>query len=301
MNGPTFYVRALNETIDGYTQMTSKIGFCRRRTATEFWPACIAQLIQVELLRRRQSLAKIQGASLAYSQFLKSFVYGFFTLSAFLFVLRAEAKTDDLQARIQLRREYESRCREDSDIHEHIPVLYSLAKQCSSVVEIGLRFMNSTWGILQGLADSSSDARTYLGIDLAYPPLNILHLAKKLAKENGIAFYFLKSNDMSIDLAPADLLFIDSLHTYCHLTYELETFSPQIRKFIAMHDTSYPWGTADDIEYTGNYSEYPIEYDRTKSGLWAAVEDFLERHPEWKLRERRFNNYGFTILERVER
>ena len=31
------------------------------------------------------------------------------------------------------------------------------------------------------------------------------------------------------------------MHTYCHLSYELDTFSPKVRKYIAMHDTSEPW------------------------------------------------------------
>ncbi|MGC1877934.1 MAG: hypothetical protein WA678_00995, partial [Rhabdochlamydiaceae bacterium] len=58
-----------------YTETTSRIGFWLRRTATEFEPACIAQLIQVELLRRRQSLAQIQGASLPNSRFSRWFLY----------------------------------------------------------------------------------------------------------------------------------------------------------------------------------------------------------------------------------
>lgn len=66
-----------------------------------------------------------------------------------------------------------------------------------------------------------------------------------------------------------------------------------------MHDTSAPWGDRDDTEYHGDYSEYPASFDRNKRGLWPAVEDFLANHKEWKLLERRFNNHGLTILERV--
>jgi ATP-binding cassette, subfamily B, bacterial len=55
--------------------MNSKVSFWRRRTASEFGLACIAQLIQVELLRHRQSLAQIQIASLPNSQLLNSFQY----------------------------------------------------------------------------------------------------------------------------------------------------------------------------------------------------------------------------------
>jgi len=104
---------------------------------------------------------------------------------------------------------------------------------------------------------------------------------------------------MTIEMEPVDMIFIDSLHTYCHLTYELETFSPKVAKFIAMHDTSEPWGDAEDDTYHGDYSEYPAWIDRTKKGLWPAVEDFLARHPEWKLKSRVFNRHGFTVLERL--
>ena len=80
--------------LDLNTQTPSRIGFSRRRAATAFepastpsdeasvgTPACIAQLIQVELLRRRQGLVQIQGASLRNSQFLRLFVYTFWPQS----------------------------------------------------------------------------------------------------------------------------------------------------------------------------------------------------------------------------
>jgi len=34
-------------------------------------------------------------------------------------------------------------------------------------------------------------------------------------------------------------------------------------------------------------------------GLWPAVEEFINEHPEWKIKERFTNNNGLTILERV--
>lgn len=202
-------------------------------------------------------------------------------------------------AKDELKNNYEYVCQTPSDIYQHIPILHDLCKECSSVTEIGIRGIVSTWGCLQGLAENSTGYRSYLGIDIASPPINNLVKAQTLAIENGIDFTFWQVNDMTIELPYTDLLFIDSLHTYCHLTYELETFSSNVGKYIAMHDTSAPWGNQDDSSYRGDYSEYPAEYDRTKRGLWPAVEDFLARHPEWKLKERRFNNHGFTVLERV--
>lgn len=211
--------------------------------------------------------------------------------------LQDHSSSDDRSS--QLREMYDLHCQNPSDINEHIPVLRQLAKECSSVVEIGVRNIVSTWGILSGLAENSYVEKTYLGIDLKYPPDDRLQHAEQLAEDNGINFIFLCSNDMQIQIEPVDMLFIDSLHTYCHLTYELETFSSNVRKYICMHDTSDPCGERDDSEYCGDYSEYPDSYDRTKRGLWPAVLDFLKSHPEWSLVERRTNNHGFTILKRV--
>lgn len=200
----------------------------------------------------------------------------------------------------ELKFQYDWHCTHSSDIVEHIPILKKLAQECSSVTEIGLRDMNSTWGILQGLSENSKNERLYTGIDLDQPPSKIFNLAQRLARENGIDFRFIQANDMEIDIEPTDLLFIDSMHTYCHLTYELEKFSSKALKYIAMHDTDEPWGFIDDFQqYFGDRSEYPVGIDRNKRGLWRAVVDFLEKHPEWALHERRLNSHGFTILKRV--
>lgn len=201
--------------------------------------------------------------------------------------------------REELHTKYESVCQCPSDINEHVPLLCELAKECPSVVEIGVRNVVSTWGLLEGLADNPDTHRTYLGVDLELPPEINLRWAEILAEKNQIHFQFCLDNDLDIDAPSADLLFIDSLHTYCHLMSELERFSPQIRKYIALHDTSGSWGVEDDVDYRGDYSEYPDYLDRTKRGLWAAVVDFLADHPEWTLKERRTNNNGFTILQRA--
>lgn len=207
----------------------------------------------------------------------------------------------DSQAKAELKQQYHIHCAGPSDIFEHVSVLHDLSIQCTIVTEIGLRTMNSTWGILQGLSENPSNNCVYTGIDLDIPPADIFNRAKSLAERNNIKFNFVHANDMDIDIDPTELLFIDSMHTYCHLTYELEKFCGKVSKFIAMHDTDEPWGFIDDFQqYHGDKSEYPDSIDKTKAGLWQAVLDFLDRHPEWILQERRTNNHGFTILKRVE-
>ncbi len=216
-----------------------------------------------------------------------------------LFLLTASLTAGQTtQAGLALEQQYLTHCQAPSDINTHIPHLKRLAQECSSAVEIGIRSMVSSWGVLQGLAESPSADRSYIGIDLNDPPTEKLNLARQLAEANGIHYQFWRGNDMDIEIEPTDLLFIDSLHTYCHLTYELEKFASKVNKYIALHDTSAPWGECDDNQYHGDRSEYPPSTDRTKRGLWPAVLDFLTRHPEWSLNERHFNNHGFTVLKR---
>ncbi len=228
----------------------------------------------------------------------------------------------DAHSFLEIEKNYHHKLFEKSDINEHIPHLRRLAGECASVIEIGLRSMNSTWGIMMGLAENTRPCRSYLGIDIDAPPTALLQQVKSLAEAQEISFDFWKVSDLQIDIPETDLLFIDSLHTYMHLTYELEKFSSCVRKYIAIHDTSWPWGTDDDPYYgkvitrleelfgrTGldraparqgiKDSDYPKWISRKKTGLWTAVTDFLSRHPEWSLHHRYLNNHGFTILRRT--
>lgn len=218
----------------------------------------------------------------------------------FVFFLQSHCATPQAQ----LFKLYEEHVNNTSDIRDHLPALREVARECSSVMEIGIRDMVSTWAVLQGLSENGLRSKHYIGIDLDLPPVDKFDKASRLSKECNIVFDFWQINDMAIaieDVPAIDFLFIDSLHTYCHLTYELEKFCPKVCKYIAMHDTSEPWGEIDDFQqYSGDYSEYPAHFDRTRKGLWAAVEDFLIRHPEWTLHKRYYNCHGLTILKRIE-
>ena len=51
-----------------------------------------------------------------------------------------------------------------------------------------------------------------------------------------------------------------------------------------------------DAEIQSKESGFPVE--EINKGLWPAVTEFLETHPEWYLKERFTNNNGLTILAR---
>ncbi|MCI5051968.1 MAG: class I SAM-dependent methyltransferase [Simkaniaceae bacterium] len=197
----------------------------------------------------------------------------------------------------KLYRIYEQHYKTPSDIHQHLPAMRELAKECSSVAEFGVRGMVSTWGFLQGMSENQNQQKSYIAVDLDAPPLNKLRQAKDLATALKIKFRFIRGNDLHINIPRVDLIFIDTLHTYKHLSFELEKFCHQAKKYICLHDTSPPWGHQDEPAYY-QVDPYPAWIDRNKRGLWPAVVDFLARHPEWKLKKRYTNCHGFTILQR---
>lgn len=185
----------------------------------------------------------------------------------------------------------------ESDIGEHLAELAQLSSQCESVCELGTRSMVSTVGILYGLS-KNNNTKIYYGFDLDMPPGNRLKEIKHFADSNKIDFHFTQGDDRYLEVPQVDMIFIDTLHTYKQLSYELEKFQTKANKFIALHDTSEPWGDQDEPVYFQDTFVYPKWIDSSKKGLWAAVQDFLDRHPEWYLELRKLNCHGFTVLKR---
>jgi hypothetical protein len=86
-----------------------------------------------------------------------------------------------------------------------------------------------------------------------------------------------------VEIEPTDFLFVDSLHIYEQVQEELRLHADKARKFIGFHDTT----------------SYEINGEFGGKGIWPAIQEFIDTHPEWQLVERRTNNNGLTILKRV--
>lgn len=231
----------------------------------------------------------------------KKFLCG---MSLLLLCLEASKQTNqEILAQQEILKSYQSYSLLDPkecDICEHLKHLRRLAKDSETVVELGTRDMVSTLGLLLGLTENGNAIKKYCGVDLKYPPQGTFRKVTRWCKSSEIDFEFIIANDLEIEPIDCDLLFIDTLHTYQHLTVELEKFSSKVKKYIAMHDTDLPWGWADEPNYTNIESCYPDWINPLKKGLYPAVEDFLARHPEWVKAEQYTICYGFTVLKRVE-
>jgi hypothetical protein len=164
-------------------------------------------------------------------------------------------------------------CTIPSDINEHLPTLKQYASECETIVELGVRSMVSTWALLAG------KPKSLISVDIVHPQefgTNIWD-AMDAAQDVGITFDFVLKSSLEIDLPPCDLLFIDTLHTYAQLSKELELHESKAKKYIIMHDTAIP-----------DLLEMP-----------KAVNEFLEKNPQWVVAEHFANNNGLTVLKRI--
>ena len=199
---------------------------------------------------------------------------------------------------------YIQSCFQESDIHEHLPTLYNYGLECNSIVEFGVRdTANSTRAFVKSLVDNSRNGTkdlSYIGVDIV--PCRVDYI-QQICKQTNIDYMFIVGDSIKVTIPETDLLFIDSWHVYAHLKRELAKHHSKVKKYIIMHDTECDGEFGEtirnkwDAKKQSQESGYPEE-EITK-GLQYAIDEFLEQHPEWKVKEVFTNNNGLTILERV--
>lgn len=175
-----------------------------------------------------------------------------------------------------LEREYINACNTKGDINEHLPVLKELAKNCSTIIEMGTRFGDSTRAFL-----TTSAKFTAYDLELDAAVNELFEIAKELGKNVN----YIKADVLRLDIEETDLLFIDTWHSYSQLKQELKLHGNKAKKYLVFHDTQ-TYGTID-------------EASDTKLGLLPAIIEFIIENPHWKFLLHRTNNNGLTILERT--
>lgn len=149
-----------------------------------------------------------------------------------------------------------------SDIVLHLPVLEYYASLCDSVVEFGVREANSTVALIagcKGKVDSFDIQRS--------PEVGILE--GMTLPCSSWTFHLLDTGSPEVvDQVPeADLLFIDTLHTYNHVIQELRLHGHKARRFIAFHDTF----TCGEQDLSGP--------NPSARGIVPAIEEYLAWNP----------------------
>jgi hypothetical protein len=177
------------------------------------------------------------------------------------------------------------------DINEHLKTLYEYAKGCEHITEFGTREITATWSFL------AAQPKTFVGVDI-YESSNLPY-ALGLAKENGIDFQWVHHSTLEPGylIEETDFLFIDTAHTYGQLAAELERHGNQAKKYIGFHDTT-TFGQVNEAPYEANRAFEEAIPATAPKGLVPAIDEFLDKNPQWERVAVFTNNNGLTILQR---
>jgi len=194
---------------------------------------------------------------------------------------------------------YFEKSQNPSDIYQHLVVLREYAGKCDSVVECGVREVVSSYAFAVGLKCNPNNS--YLLVD-PYKSKQIDGFLD-MCKNEGVNATFCNMSDIDCPLVKTDMLFIDTWHVYGHLKRELAYWHSSVKKYIVMHDTTVDEWQGETIRMGCNAQQQHLEsgipIEEILKGLWPAVQEFLDEHPEWKIEKRFTNNNGLTILSRI--
>lgn len=172
---------------------------------------------------------------------------------------------------------YKKACGKPSDINEHLPTLAHYARRCRTVTEFGVRGGVSTTALVYARPER---LHCY---DLD-PDCGKVVKALAEAKGHGTAISLFEMDTGTLGfIDPVDMLFIDTTHTFAHLTLELQ-MARYVARFIALHD----------VQVYGDRGE-----DGSEPGLTAALTAFMLEHPEWRVARWDEHNNGLAVLEKT--
>lgn len=174
---------------------------------------------------------------------------------------------------------YKKNCETKSDINEHCPVLYDLAKQCDHVTEFGTRWGVSTSALLY------ANPKKLMCYDIGARSKAVA-LLKELSGDTEFVFH--KADTLKVTIEPTEFLFVDTWHAYVQLKKELELHANKASKFMAFHDTVKFGRRGDTCRGTRDPG----------GGLMDALDEFLERNDSWEIQKHYENNNGLTVLRK---
>ena len=189
--------------------------------------------------------------------------------------------------------QFQQLCNIDSDINLHLNTLRYYASQSKTIVEMGVRWVVSTWAFLEG------HPKKLTSYDIVSPEEwkrgDRMSPVEEYAKENNIDFKFILQDVLTVKLPKTDLLFIDTWHVYDQLIQELNMHSSKVNKWIILHDT-------ETFGEKGENSVYSIREKKEYLGLKFAVNEFLQNNVDtWRLHEHYVFCNGLTILKRIKK
>lgn len=159
-----------------------------------------------------------------------------------------------------------------SDINEHLPLLRELAAECKTVTEFASG--HATIGLIAGIVDGKGKLTSYH------------HTYRKEAPElyrlagGAEHFEFVTGDSSKADIAPTEMLFIDTESTAPRLLTELNKHYEKVSKYVVVHRTD-------------TYGEHGSDGG---PGLRPAIRQFLKTHKAWFVYRSLTSNNGLMVL-----
>ncbi len=174
-----------------------------------------------------------------------------------------------------------------SSIHEHLNTLYMLTIEFNlkNILELGTQFGNSTTALLYAAKEINGKVTT-IDID---PCIHARKNIKELKLDH--LCNFIQSDDTKINWSETiDHLFIDSNHSYDHVTKQLKKYEPYVRKggLITLHDI-----VMQEFDSEGN----PIQKTSQRNSVMKAIDDFIEERNDLKF-YKYFNCNGLGLIRK---
>lgn len=174
-----------------------------------------------------------------------------------------------------------------SDISAHLPFLEFLARECNHITEFGTRECFSTAAFLYGIQMDG----TLISYDLV--KTNTACYLETLQKPCNWIFRVADTGNLNIE--QTDMLFVDTLHTYEHVSKELSQHNLKMtNKYLVFHDT-YSQGIVS-LDVPGEKG--------ILSAIWDAINIYNEDESnadEWKCVYASNFNHGLLVYEKVSR
>ena len=189
------------------------------------------------------------------------------------------------------------------DTNQHMLTISSLAiaNKCKNIIELGVRFGDSTVPLLFAATVLGENSRV-TSVDIESPEEQSKRIGKPIAdfnEEFNSRWKFVKQDAISFlkeQEEKIDLIFIDDWHGEGHVFEELTIIDKLIdnTSLILLHDAMY-YGNHPNY----NESVMPEGHEFEGKGVYGALMRFVEEYPNYEYCTIPIN-HGLTILRKVK-
>jgi hypothetical protein len=171
---------------------------------------------------------------------------------------------------------------------------------CKHITECGVRGAISSYALATGIVDTPGAKMVQVDPETSLASENF----RLECERQSLNVVYYKQSDLDCPMENTDLLFIDTWHVYGQLKRELSRWNAYVNKYILLHDTEVDKWQGETIRCGGNPEElsrqFNIPVQEICRGLYPALLEFLNEHPEWRVAEQYTNCNGLTVLVRVQ-